>query len=106
MHMSCRIAVNMAKRAAAGAISVSVWPDEETDSPFRGTEPAPVSRINSRYTSRKTITLKYDLARIIAVALIAFAALSFVSYAVYAHQWSELSAMRHLGNPTEQNGYW
>jgi hypothetical protein len=45
--------------------------------------------------------LKYGLARIIAVALIAFAALSFVSYAVYAHQ-----SMRHLGNPTEQNGYW
>jgi hypothetical protein len=32
-------------------------------------------------------------------------ALGFVCYAVYAHQWPELSAMRHLGNPTEQNGY-
>ena len=96
MHMSCRVAVNMAKRAAAGAISVSVWSDEETDSPFHGADLAPVSRIKRQHTSRKSITLKYNLAPVIAVALILFAALSFVSYTAYVHQWSELSALRHL----------
>ena len=30
-HMSCRLAVNMAKRAAAGAMSVSAWSEEETE---------------------------------------------------------------------------
>jgi len=31
------------------------------------------------------------------MAFSVIAALSLVSYATYAHQWSELSALRHLG---------
>jgi len=37
------------------------------------------------------------------MAVSGFVVLSFVSYVVYAHQWSKLSAMRHLGNPPLQN---
>jgi hypothetical protein len=92
----------MAKRAAAGAMSVSVWSDEETRSPLRGVDDlAAVLRI----TSRQTVLLKYSLTRIFAVALTVFAVVSFVSYAAYAHQWSELSALRHLGKAAELNSY-
>jgi hypothetical protein len=35
IRMSCRIAVTMAKRAAAGAISASTWSDEENAGPFQ-----------------------------------------------------------------------
>jgi hypothetical protein len=103
--MSCRIAVNMAKRAAAGAVSVSVWSDDEADSPFHAANFALISRSNRQHASRKTTTLRYDLVRVIAAGFSVFAALSFVSYAAYAHQWSELSALRHLGkaSPAPEN---
>jgi hypothetical protein len=94
--MSCRIAVNMAKRAAAGATSMSVWSDEKTVSRFHVPAVALVPRLNRQHASQ-TIALRYDLGRVTAMAFAVFAALGFVSYAIYAHQWSELSAMRHLG---------
>src|SRR5262249_6433125 len=105
IRMSCRIAVNMAKRAAAGAMSVPVWPNEETESPFPAANLAPISRSNGKLASRRTTTLRYDLGRVIAVAFAVFAALSFVSYAAYAHQWSELSALRHLGKASPAPEY-
>jgi hypothetical protein len=98
MHMSCRIAVNMAKRAAAGAM-----PPVYSPAAF---EPSDAPRRNTQRTSSSVLAAKRDPGRIFAIALSGLVALSFVCYAVYAHQWSELSAMRHLGNPTEQNGYW
>jgi hypothetical protein len=91
--MSCRIAVNMAKRAAAGAMSVSVALDDEIDSPFHAADLTPIS---PRKTQRR-------VRRAVVIAFCAFAALSFVSYAAYAHQWSELSALRHLGKATLAN---
>jgi hypothetical protein len=106
--MSCRISVNMAKRAAAGAMSMSVWSGEETDNPVHPADRALVSQRNNQRSWGGTITLRYDLGRVTAVAFSVFAALSFISYAAYAHQWSELSALRHLGkvsSATELNGY-
>jgi hypothetical protein len=91
------MAVNMTKRAAAGAIYVSAQSHEGADGPFRRANLAPVF---SRGTSREIIAPKYDLARIIAGSLIMLTALSSVSYAAYEHQWSELSALRHLGKAT------
>jgi hypothetical protein len=99
-HMSCRIAVNMAKRAAAGSMRVSVWSEEADNSFGAATDVAPISRSNRPPASRKAITLRYDLGRVAAVTLSVLAALSFVSYTAYAHQWSELSALRHLGEAT------
>jgi hypothetical protein len=49
------------------------------------------------------IALRYNPRPVFAKALFMFAALSFISYAVYAHQWSELSALRHLGNASPAN---
>jgi hypothetical protein len=98
--MSCRIAVNMAKRAAAGAMSRSISLDERSGgSVYRGHR-ALISGTHGQHTARKAITLKYDRARIIIAAVTVFAALGFVSYAAYAHEWSELSALRHLGKPS------
>jgi len=98
VHMSCRIAVNMAKRAAAGAISISVSLDEEIDSSFHAADLTPISPRKKQHSLRRAVV----------IAFCAFAALSFVSYAAYAHQWSELSALRHLGKATlanELNGH-
>jgi len=105
IRMSCRIAVNMAKRAAAGAISGPVWPNEESESPFRAANLALISRSNRQHASRRTTRLRNDLGRIVAVAFSVFTALSFVSYAAYAHQWSELSALRHLGKASPAPAY-
>jgi hypothetical protein len=96
--MSCRNAVNMAKRAAAGSMRVSVWLEEETDNRSQAAANlAPIYRSKRQRAPRKTITLRYDLGRLTAITFCVLAALSLVSYAVYAHQWSELSAFRHLG---------
>jgi hypothetical protein len=89
--MSCRVALNMAKRAAAGAVSVpAALSEEETDS---STDFTPISQRNSQRGSGAT-----GLGRVTAIAFSVFAVLSFASYAAYAHQWSELSALRHLGS--------
>jgi hypothetical protein len=93
--MSCRISVNMVKRAAAGTrlpvCSPTVF------------EPSDIPQRNTQQVSSSAVVAKRDPGRIFAMAVSSFVALSFVSYAVYAHQWSELSAMRHLGNPPLQN---
>jgi hypothetical protein len=97
-HMSCRNAVNMAKRAAAGSMRVSVWLEEETDNlSHAAANLAPIYRSKRQRAPRKTMTLRHDLGRLTAITFSVLAALSFVSYAVCAHQWSELSAFRHLG---------
>jgi len=83
----------MAKRAAAGAMTISVPLDQENDSPFHAVD---LARISPRKRQHR-------FWRAVVVALCTFAALSFVSYAAYAHQWSELSALRHLGKSTPAN---
>jgi hypothetical protein len=92
------MSVNMAKRAAAGAMSISVSLDEEIDSPFHAVNLTRISPRNKLHSLRRAVV----------IACCALAALSFVSYAAYAHQWSELSALRHLGKATlanELNGH-
>jgi hypothetical protein len=88
--MSCRTAVNMTKRAAAGAISASVWLEEEALVPLH-VDPPKLSR------SKKTQIVGYQRTSRTLMAFSVIAALSLVSYATYAHQWAELSALRHLG---------
>ena len=85
--MSCRMAMNMAKRAAAGVPSGLVWSDEAFGS-FGSIGVASPSLPRER---------PRRLRHTIVAGFCVFAALSFVSYAAYAHQWSELSALRHLG---------
>ncbi len=91
--MTCRIAVNMAKRAAIGAVSVPAasW-EEETDSSSHATDFTLISQRNSQRNSAGA----RGLWRATAIAFSVFVVLSFASYAAYAHQWSELSALRHL----------
>jgi hypothetical protein len=79
------MAVNMARRAAAGDRRVPVGSDEQTDHPGRRSKP--VSPGKNRLRLQRAVILGFCM----------FAALGFVSYAAYAHQWSELSALRHLG---------
>jgi hypothetical protein len=86
----------MAKRAAAGAIVRCVSLDDEIDgSP---TVQSPVSLRNKQHGSSRAIARKRHPARVFAMGLSLFVALGFVSYATYVHQWSELSALRHLGD--------
>ena len=101
MTMSCRTAVNMTKRAAAGATKTFVRLDDETGPPSYTIDRVPISR--RRRSSNGVIALRYNPRPAFAKALFMFAALSFISYAVYAHQWSELSALRHLGNASPAN---
>jgi hypothetical protein len=89
----------MAKRAAAGATSMPVWSDEETGSPLYAADRIPISRRRNP----QAVVLRYDLRRVTAIAFSVLVALSFVSYAAYAHQWSELSALRHLGKASPAN---
>jgi hypothetical protein len=84
----------MAKRAAAGAVSVPVWSEEETDSPSHATDPTLISQRNGQRSSAGAM----GLWRVTAIAFSVFVVLSSASYAAYAHQWSELSALRHLGS--------
>jgi hypothetical protein len=95
------MAVNMAKRAAAGAMITSVWSEDETDHPTHANDCVPISR--RKRGSNGAIALRYNPGRLFAMALSIFVALSFVSYATYAHQWSELSALRHLGKASPAN---
>jgi hypothetical protein len=97
--MSCRTAVNMTKRAAAGAVSAAVWSDEGFGDPLQAVTPV-ISRSAAR--SNKRQVLGYDRASRTLIAFSVFAMLSLVSYATYAHQWAELSALRHLGNTSPQ----
>jgi hypothetical protein len=92
--MSCRISVNMAKRAAAGAMKSSVRLDDEIDGP--PTVQIPISL--RQHGSSRAIAQKRHPARVFAMGLSLLVALSFISYATYVHQWLELSALRHLGN--------
>jgi hypothetical protein len=85
----------MTKRAAAGAMSVSVWVDDDIVGPFPSDLPA-MSRSNKRQV------LGYGRASRTLIAFSVFAMLSLVSYATYAHQWSELTALRHLGKTSPQ----
>jgi hypothetical protein len=97
--MSCRIAVNMAKRAAAGAVSVSVWLDEETSASVRAVDLPMALATSSQHSSHKGNPPKYRRAHVIITAFCVFAVLGFISYGAYAHEWAELSALRHLGKP-------
>jgi hypothetical protein len=99
------MSVNMAKRAAAGAMKVSAWSEDEANSPSHATYHIPVSWRNKQGGSNRTVALTRDPRRVFAMALSIFIALSLVSYAIYVHQWSELSAMRHLGKASEPNIY-
>ena len=95
--MSCRISVNMVKRAAPGARPlVCLSPVFEFSD---------VPKHAARRASSGAVVAKRDPGRLLAMVISGFVALSFVSYGVYAHQWSELSAMRHLGKPLQQNSY-
>ena len=47
--------------------------------------------------SNDVIASRCDPARSFITGLSIFVTLSFISYAAYVHQWSELSALRHLG---------
>jgi hypothetical protein len=86
----------MTKRAAAGVTTPSVWLDSETDPASYAIDRMPISR--PRCGSKNVIALRYNPRRVFAKAFSIFVALSFISYATYAHQWSELSALRHLGS--------
>jgi hypothetical protein len=86
----------MTKRAAAGVTTPSVWLDSETDPASYVIDRMPISR--RRCGSKNVIALRYNPRWALAKALSIFVALSFISYATYAHQWSELSALRHLGS--------
>ena len=97
--------MNMAKRAAAGAMKVSAWSEDQTDSPLHATDHIPISWRNKQRGSNRAVALTRDPARFFAIAPSIFVALSLVSYATYVHQWSELSAMRHLGKASEPNSY-
>ena len=99
------MSMNMAKRAAAGAMKVSAWSEDETDSPLHATDYIPISWRNKQRASNRTVALTRHPARVFAMALSLFVALSLVSYATYVYQWSELSAMRHLGKASEPNNY-
>ena len=83
--------MNMVKRAAAETrpLVCSLPVFEPSDMPRR--------------IARSAVAAKLDPGRLFAMALSGLVALTFVSYAVYAHEWSELSAMRHLGNPPPQD---
>jgi hypothetical protein len=85
----------MTRRAAAGAMSVSVWVDDDVGVPLHS-DPPVISRSNKRQI------LGYDRTSRALMAFSVFAMLSLVSYATYAHQWSELSALRHLGKTSPQ----
>ena len=94
--MSCRIAVNMTKRAAAGAVvKSSGWLENEADSLSFAIDQVPTSA--RKRVSNDVVALRCDPARSFITGLSIFVTLSFVSYAAYVHQWSELSALRHLG---------
>ena len=80
----------MTKRAAAGAMSTSIWLEEEALAPLH-IDPPTLSRSN------KTQIVGYRRTARTLMAFSIIAALSLVSYATYAHQWCELSALRHLG---------
>ena len=92
----------MAKRAAAGAIIRRVSLDDEIAGPT--TVKIPISVRNKEHGSSRAIAHKPHRARLFAMGLSLLVALSFVSYATYVHQWSELSALRHLGNGPVANG--
>ncbi len=62
-----------------------------------------ISRRRNQYKPGGAVILRYDLGRVAAIAFSIFVALSFVSYAAYVHQWSELSALRHLGEASPAN---
>ena len=86
----------MAKRAAAGAVvRPSGWLENEADSPSFAIDQIPTSA--RERVSNDVIALRQDPARSFITGLSIFVTLSFVSYAAYVHQWSELSALRHLG---------
>ena len=99
------MSMNMAKRAAAGAMKISAWSEDETDAPLHATDHIPISWRNKQRGSnlygcthaQSRVGLRHGPS--------IFIALSLVSYAIYVHQWSELSAMRHLGKASEPNIY-
>ena len=99
------MSMNMAKRAAAGAMKISAWSEDETDAPLPATDHIPIPWRNKQRGSNRTVALTRNPAWVFAMALSLFVALSFVSYAAYVHHWSELSAMRHLGKASEPNSY-
>jgi hypothetical protein len=70
---------------------------EKTDGSADQGNQAVVSGTNRQHAPPKAVILKYDRARIIIAVFTLFAALGFVCYAAYAHEWLELSALRHLG---------
>jgi hypothetical protein len=91
------MSVNMIKRSAAGARPLVCLPPvfELSDIPKNAALQA----------SSAAVVAKRDPGRLFAIAISGFVALSLVSYGVYAHQWPELSAMRHLGKPLQQDSY-
>jgi hypothetical protein len=94
--MSCRIAVNMARRAAAGTINVTASYPDEIDDPHPA---ADIASKRSRKLASRPVKRRYDLRRLATVVLCVCTVLGFASYGAYAHQWAELSALRHLGSP-------
>jgi hypothetical protein len=95
--MSCRASVNMVKRAAAGARPLVCLPPVF--------EPFDIPKQATRRVSSSAVAAKRDPGRFFAMAVSGFIALSFICYGVYAHQWPELSAMRHLGKPPQQDSF-
>ena len=50
--MSCRMSMNMAKRAAAGAMKISAWSEDETDAPLPATDHIPIPWRNKQRGSK------------------------------------------------------
>ena len=93
----------MAERASCGAMSMPIWSDNDTGSPLYAADRSLISRRRNQHKSGGAVIARYDLGRVTAIAFSVFVALSFVSYAAYVHQWSELSALRHLGEASPAN---
>jgi hypothetical protein len=73
--MSCRMSINMAKRAAAGAMKISAWSEDETDAPLHATDHIPIPWRNKQRGSNRTVALTRNPAWVFAMALSLFVAL-------------------------------
>jgi hypothetical protein len=43
---------------------------------------------------------RHETRRTAAIGFFVFTVIGIISYAAYTHQWSELSALRHIGSST------
>ena len=64
------MSMNMAKRAAAGAMKISAWSEDETDAPLHATDHIPISWRNKQRGSNRTNALTRNPAWVFAMALL------------------------------------